>query len=318
MESKQEFLKRYPSGKENLRLLEETPNARVIFNIDATQINTSCSGKYTDIFMNFPHHGGKTNLRKSRELLSKIFKSVSEVMNGDQCRFRLSLARGQSGLNYEDVKKDGPMIKEIPKHNSDSWQAIYLAAEYDLITESAHEFMLEKFSGFPNYYSKQLLGYQSSGYLNRDRGFHNKCEADTLVFIKSPPIKNQLNDRIKLEDGGKICELASKGKFCGDRKFHAFRPFFAHDISVLLKRLDFDEEHIYPLIGVLAGNLIVRIIELEHMRSVCPKTNLPNYIYRLYWQTVKSPLTKKKCNALQEQLRDKLTSAFKNWPFILT
>jgi hypothetical protein len=98
--------------------------------------------------MNFPHPGGKTNLKKNKDLLLRIFKSVSGIMDTERTvRFRLSLAKGQSGLDFENVRNGICLNRTTPKHNPDSWQAIYLAAECYLKVERVDVFVPEMFQG---------------------------------------------------------------------------------------------------------------------------------------------------------------------------
>ncbi|KAH7729123.1 EF-1 guanine nucleotide exchange domain containing protein [Aphelenchoides avenae] len=134
LEGEEEFLRRYPSGHAHLQLLGVyAPRVTVQFGVDATCLPYAfAEASFTDIIMNFPHPGGKTNLRRSRALLTGICHSLHSVMPAT-ARFHLSLAKGQSGLAYEDVLRCGAFTASVPLHAKDSWQAIYLAADADLV-----------------------------------------------------------------------------------------------------------------------------------------------------------------------------------------
>uniref|UniRef100_A0A915DS21 25S rRNA (uridine-N(3))-methyltransferase BMT5-like domain-containing protein n=1 Tax=Ditylenchus dipsaci TaxID=166011 RepID=A0A915DS21_9BILA len=112
LESRKQFIEKFIiAGQANLEQLKNfCPNVQVMFEIDASNINKrrlleKCPF-YTDIVMNFPHHGGKTNLKKSKELLREIFRSVSQcLMLEESTRFHVTLAKGQSGVNPAYIRK---------------------------------------------------------------------------------------------------------------------------------------------------------------------------------------------------------------------
>uniref|UniRef100_A0A0K0FLP0 Elongation factor 1-beta (inferred by orthology to a human protein) n=1 Tax=Strongyloides venezuelensis TaxID=75913 RepID=A0A0K0FLP0_STRVS len=288
IESKNEFLMRYPSGGQNVEYLNWlSPRVDLVFSLDATKIPKYMHGKYQNIIMNFPHHGGKSNLKKSKILLGNIFKSLRNVLKKHDY-FHLTLAKGQSGLNYDNVLNNEIWSEKIPQHKKDSWQAIYLAAENGFILSLATPFNSDDFS------------YDSSGYKNKDQMFHNDGESVMLTF----EIANQAND---LETFSLI--------ECNDENynlFHNFRPYFIHDISILYSNPDIShwETQLFSTIKSIVDRPLIKIIEVQNLRGSCPHTKRPNRVYRIYWQGVKVPLTKVLCNKFQNKLRDKLVETF--------
>uniref|UniRef100_A0A0K0EQI6 Elongation factor 1-beta n=1 Tax=Strongyloides stercoralis TaxID=6248 RepID=A0A0K0EQI6_STRER len=288
LESKNEFFKRYPSGRENYTFLSHlNPRVNVVFSLDATKIPTSMYGKYQNIIMNFPHHGGKSNLKKSKTLLGNIFKSLKNVLKKDHGYFHLTLAKGQSGLNYDDVLKNIVWSEGVPQHEKDSWQAIYIAAEYGFRLALVSPFNINDFL------------YDSSGYKNRDQMFHNHDQSVTLTF--------EIADECKDLEDFNIIESDDDNY----NMFHTLRPYFIHDISILFSSIDdlyYWECKLFSTIKSILSRPLIKIIELKHLRGSCPYTNYPNRIYRIYWQGVKVPLTKVLCNKFQNKLRDKLNN----------
>lgn len=208
IESRDEFLTRYPSGAEILRHMNDLSyNIVVKFRVDATSHNDLTtlhqSTYFSDIIMNFPHHGGKTNLQKSKILLKKIFNCVSTcLMKTNNNRFHISFAKGQSGVNITDVLAKSNFLKKdfLPKHNADSWQAIYIGAKFALKVDFVDIFCANNFPG-----------YQCTGYLNREQRFQNKELSITLSFVKAYDFNKagviNLEKLILLEDGDKsICQ----------------------------------------------------------------------------------------------------------------
>lgn len=142
------------------KIQNECKNTKVLFKVDALDMEEiPKKTKFTDIIFNFPHHGGKTNLRKSRLLLRKIFESVAKILMASEPHstcFNLTLAPGQSGIQTTDLTVGSIFSSVQPKHNKDSWQPLEFASEFGLVAVSVERFDSCK---FPE--------YTSSGYLKR-------------------------------------------------------------------------------------------------------------------------------------------------------
>lgn len=101
----EEHNKRYPLAAQIVQeLLEMTPRVRVVFGVDATQLTKDFTHNFRIVIMNFPHPGGKSNTKESRDLLSRLFKGVSLILR-QKTEFRLTLTARQAGLNLGDDLK---------------------------------------------------------------------------------------------------------------------------------------------------------------------------------------------------------------------
>lgn len=121
------------------------------------------------------------------------------------------------------------LLSHAPEHASDSWLAVYLAADHGLFLESVCEF-------------KPPRGYSSSGYKNADRFFHTDRSL-TLSFRKTSTYPDTLEEAVKLE------RQKSHSKFC---RIH---PIFQRDLSILYRYQfkqeaeDFMFRHIRKIVG---------------------------------------------------------------------
>ncbi|RCN52784.1 hypothetical protein ANCCAN_01161 [Ancylostoma caninum] len=290
LDSETEFAARYPNNL-NADHLRQHNHAKLMFSIDATVLPQEWVGKFHYIVMNFPHPGGKTNLKKSRQLASAIFRGVSRIMT-PETEFYLALAQGQAGV---ECPNGSSWTTDVPTHSKDSWQALYLAVDEGLL--------LEDVCAFP---AGAFAGYSSSGYKSTARGFNNSKGAQRLLFRKSPVVSS-LHEIASLE----------RSREC----FHMLRPYFLHDVSFLfLEDVERGEHIVFDLLYHIAGSAVVSIEEVEELRSMCPDPYLPNRIYRLTWQVVSAAVGKRQCNDLQEQLRSEIQKAIRsdNLPLILT
>ncbi|MCP9257367.1 Elongation factor 1-delta [Dirofilaria immitis] len=157
-ESFSEYVAKYPSAKKNITELRTThPCLHILFSVDACLLPKNWTGFYDDIIWNFPHHCGKTNLRKSRRLIRKTFASIGRLLLSG--RFHITLAKGQSGLDHSSILyKRYFKYQLLPEHKSDSWNIIYIAAEEYLILQEASIFQPEIGKDF-NFWIEELCGH---------------------------------------------------------------------------------------------------------------------------------------------------------------
>uniref|UniRef100_A0A1I7UIQ9 DUF2431 domain-containing protein n=1 Tax=Caenorhabditis tropicalis TaxID=1561998 RepID=A0A1I7UIQ9_9PELO len=286
-DSRDEFTRKY-QAEDTLESLEALTNVQLVFGVDATALPLHWKDLFDTIIMNFPHPGGKTNLRKSKILLAGIFRSLRYIMS-DKAVFLLSLAIGQSGIE----KVENPLQKELPNHKKDSWQAIYLGAEEGFILDSVEIFDTDRFTS-----------YKSSGYKETGKGFNNR-EGLTLAFRKC---NNQ----------EKSLEEFQRNELKGE-KFNYYRPFYSQDLSFLFKTDEAEGEKIaMNLLNSLAGNCLAQINEIELLRSICPDPQLPNRIYRIIWQGERLPMGREMCGRIHEELRCRLAQKIEDDDLPLT
>ncbi|VDN22186.1 unnamed protein product [Gongylonema pulchrum] len=291
-QSSSEHAAKYPSSADHYiaEIQTQCPRVHVIFSVDACSLPEGWNGFFDDVIWNFPHHCGKTNLRKSRQLMRNAFRSIQRILGAGS--FHLTLAQKQSGLDFASINEKRPLkFGALPEHQLDSWQIAYLAADENLLIREASPFCAEKFSS-----------YVSSGYHNSERSFHFVDQAETLTFVRSSALITTLQDLNELESRSflRIRGIA-----------HEWRPFFGRDLSILYRnptKLLHLERVLFSLIDRFCGHALISLYELENLRT--QYEDCPNRIYRLTWQTWRLPLTRTLCNSLHEGLKCILSDCF--------
>lgn len=135
-------------------------SAMVLYCVDATSLHgvTELKNlKFDNIIFNFPHYGGKSNLKLNRQLLKDFFGSAVNFIAA-RGRILLSLCRGQGGT-----------LADIPKRYDDTWKVVEMAAYSGLILSSVSPFCV---SDYPGYVStglrSQLKSFITAGGLTHE------------------------------------------------------------------------------------------------------------------------------------------------------
>lgn len=275
-----QFIERYEEGAKTILLsLNTISNVKVYYGVDATRKETFPKNKYDRIIMNFPHHGGKTNIKKARILLLDIFSAISELMSAmpssSMAKFYLTLTKEQTEFRQFSsifIEKNRTIEELKSEHYMDSWQALYLAANCQL--ECIRIQPLD-----PSFFT----AYKAAGYKRTNRGFKNDLGV-TYVFVKRKDI-SLMNDK---------------------RVIRALLPYYIHHFSFVLQKADRtdDFEKIPDILLRASNGTAVNCIEIEEIRTYDPQSK-PNRIYSVVFQSSR-PLSKKECNSLVDDTRLKI------------
>ena len=171
------------STADNIKQLVDH-SAMVLYCVDATSLHdiTELKNlKFNNIIFNFPHYGGKSNLRFNRQLLKDFFGSAVNFITA-RGRILVSLCRGQGGT-----------LADIPKRYDDTWKVVEMASYSGLILSSVTPFCV---SDYPGYVStglrSQLKSFITAGGLTHEFTLFQEADARHWSCSNSSAIGEQI------------------------------------------------------------------------------------------------------------------------------
>jgi len=164
-EDKETALKKYGLecvSKNLIELSKHLADTQILYEIDATRLIEYFPHKrFIKVIFMFPHIGGKSNIRKNRELIYRFMISSQQVLNFNNPDLKNSsavyviLANGQGGTSFEQEPKK--------RNNKDSWTVNEIAQKCGLILTECVPLCEEKFQS-----------YVSTGFRSQNKSFRTK------------------------------------------------------------------------------------------------------------------------------------------------
>ena len=160
----------------------------VLYCVDATSLQDVIelkNFKFNNIIFNFPHYGGKSNLKLNRQLLKNFFDSAVNFI-APRGRILVSLCRGQGGT-----------LADIPKRYDDTWKIVEMASYSRLILSSVLPFCVDDYPGYVSTgLRSQLKSFMTAGGLTHEFTLFQGADVKHWGYPESMPELSTIGEQI--------------------------------------------------------------------------------------------------------------------------
>ncbi|KRZ43817.1 Ferredoxin-fold anticodon-binding domain-containing protein 1 -like protein [Trichinella pseudospiralis] len=277
----------------------------VLFAVDGTRLQETLlprvSAPFDCVVMNFPHTGGKTNLKHCRHLLKEIFMNLKHVLS-ENGKFYLSLLDGQFEIDkqrWSEAEQNSDIMFQVTMHKKDSWRVMYLAVYAGFVVDSIHDFPTKQLSG---------RGYVNAGFRGNAKSFHHNKVPIVVIFRRVPILTSTLT-------------VVPRDVEQQHRQINILRPIYVHDVSFWISTADVDMELLKKAIFSFSKNMVKEVITVEifhpdkqlfatTIRRGIPAGFCIGACLRLIWQCDEFALTREIARDFQLELRKYLENDF--------